>query len=158
MMRESVCNPVCFPSGVAKETTIRLGCPARAMLLVIMATTVWDKPDRRLSRWTTRTGRGLAVRRFESGNRASTTSPRLKVIVDIHFGTVPVLGGRAKTPTEFGRFFLAYAPCPQVDGAFGREEGHDHPRLFEVGRRLEQFYLAVSENAWHTRHHERSPE
>jgi hypothetical protein len=39
MIIESLTGPVRCPSGVAIEIEIRLGCPARAILLVIMATT-----------------------------------------------------------------------------------------------------------------------
>src|SRR5438067_12777835 len=89
---------------------------------------------------------------------ASTTSPRLKVIVDVHFRSVPVLGGGAKTPADFGRLFLADAARPQVNGALGWQEGHNHAGLFEPRRRLEQFHLAVPENTWHACHHGKFPE
>ncbi len=46
--------------------------------------------------------RRLAVRRFESGNNTSTTSPRLKGIVDIHFRPLPVFGECCQSSSEIG--------------------------------------------------------
>jgi hypothetical protein len=64
-----------------------------------MATITCDKPVCRLSAWTTKAGRVLAVLRLELGNRTRTTSPRLTigfggiiVVVDTHFWAIPILG------------------------------------------------------------------
>src|ERR1019366_9035369 len=73
-------------------TITLLGCPARAMLLVIIATIVCGRFAPSPSAWTTSAGRRLAVRRFESGNRTRTISPRRQFIVSSHFGPIPILG------------------------------------------------------------------
>src|ERR1019366_1386562 len=68
MITESINSPDPSPPSLATRTTTRLGCPARAMLLVIIATIVWGNPESSWSAWTTSAGRSFDVRRFESGN------------------------------------------------------------------------------------------
>jgi len=63
-------------AGELNGTVIRLGCPVRCMLLVIIATIVWERPAFRLSACTTNAGQRLAVRKFASGKSTKTTSPR----------------------------------------------------------------------------------
>ncbi len=77
MITESDSKPDCLPSGVASAISTRLGWFARVKLLLIIASTICDKPVCKLSRCTTRAGRVLAVRKSELGNWASTMSPRL---------------------------------------------------------------------------------
>ena len=69
MITESINNPDPFARWPATRTTMRLGCPPRAMLLVIIATIVWGNPRSSWSAWITSAGRRFDVRRFESGNK-----------------------------------------------------------------------------------------
>jgi hypothetical protein len=95
MITESINKPDPFALSLSARTTTLLACPARAMLLVIIATTVWGKPAPNWSAWTTSAGRRFEVRKFESGNKTKTTSPRRQFIVGSHFGSIPVLGERS---------------------------------------------------------------
>jgi hypothetical protein len=52
-------------------------------------------------------GRRFDVRRFESGNRTRTTSPRWQFIVDSHFWSIPVLGKRSQAAPQVGGLRLA---------------------------------------------------
>src|SRR5437660_1697003 len=134
MITESVRKPDCCPSGVASATNTRLGCPARERLLVIIATVVWGRPVFRLSAWTTKTGRGFEVRRLESGNRAKTISPRLKVIVDIHIRAVPVLGNRLEPPTQLRSLGRVDPPRAKIDRTTCWQESHNDPSFLDSGR------------------------
>jgi hypothetical protein len=64
------------------------------MLLVIIATIVWGSPAPNSSACTINAGRRFAVCKFESGNKTRTISPRRQVIVDSHFGPIPIFGKR----------------------------------------------------------------
>jgi hypothetical protein len=102
MITGSINRPEPFALALPARTTTLLACPARAMLLVIIATMVWGKPATRWSAWTTSAGRRYDVRRFESGNRTRTISPRWQFIVDSHFGSIPVLGKRSQAVPQVG--------------------------------------------------------
>jgi hypothetical protein len=91
MITESINKPDPFALSLSTRTTTLLACPARAMLLVIIATMVWGKPAPRWSAWTTSAGRRFDVRKSESGNKTKRTSPRRQFIVGSHFRSIPVL-------------------------------------------------------------------
>src|SRR5580693_8080411 len=92
MMTESNRKPPALPSADAAPTKTRLGWPRRARLLEIMATIVCGSPFLRLSRWSTKAGRRLAVFKSELGNRTKTISPRRGLIINRSLRALPVLG------------------------------------------------------------------
>jgi hypothetical protein len=59
----------------------------------------------------TTAGRRFAVRKFESGYKTRTTSPRLNGIVDIHFRPVAILAEWLEPLTHIGHLLL-------IDAAF----------------------------------------
>jgi hypothetical protein len=73
------------------RTTTRLACPAWAMLLEIIATIVCGSSAPSPSAWTTSEGLRFELRKFESGNKTRTTSPRRQFIVSSHFRPIPIL-------------------------------------------------------------------
>jgi hypothetical protein len=68
-------------------------------------------------RWTTTTGRRLAVRKFESGNSTSTTSPRLSGIVGAHLRPIPVFAKGGQPVTKVRGLRFANSPLRQINGA-----------------------------------------
>src|ERR1035437_8036845 len=101
MITESINRPDAGGLSLPTLTITLLGCPARspllevragAMLLVIIATIVCGRCASSPSAWTPSAGRRFDIRRFESGNKTRTTSPRRQFIVGSHFGAVPILG------------------------------------------------------------------
>ena len=92
MITESINRPDVRALPLPTLTITLLGCPARAMLLVIIATIVCGRCASSPSAWTTSAGRRFDVRKFESGNKTKTTSLRRQFIVGSHFGPVPILG------------------------------------------------------------------
>src|ERR1051326_3444741 len=93
-----------------------------------------------------RAGRRFAVRRFESGNKTSTTSPRLKGIVSPHLRALPTLreGSQARAQVRGLRFA---PPAPLKVYLASRQERHHDARPRNVGRRPQQFSLAVAADA-----------
>ena len=136
VITESINKPDAFALSLSTRTTTLLGCPARAMLLVIIATMVWGKPAPSWSAWTTSAGRRFDVRKFESGNKTKRTSPHRQLaggsacptccIVGSHFRSIPILGKRSQ------------AARPGTDGppAAGRAV-HARGELFSVHRPAE---------------------
>src|ERR1035438_1122610 len=86
MITESINKPDPFAISLSTRTTTLLGCPARAMLLVIIATMVWGKPAPDWSAWTTSAGRRFDVRKIESGKERQN---------DV---TAPAVGRRKRLP------------------------------------------------------------
>ena len=105
---ESPSRPDCRPAADAMAIPTRLGCPARNMRLLIIATMTWATPVSKSSAYTTRAGRVFAVWRSECGNKTRTTSPRLQegfgrivVVIRSHLGAVPVLGKPLQPAPQF---------------------------------------------------------
>jgi hypothetical protein len=63
----------------------------------------------------------LEVRKFESGNRTKTTSPRRQFIVCSHFGPSPILGKLGKPPAQVGRLRFVYTPLTKIDPLGGMD-------------------------------------
>src|SRR6266536_5322980 len=106
MITESISRPDLFAFSPSTRTITLLGCPARAMLLVIIATIVWGRSAPKSPAWTTSAGRRFDVRKFESGNRTKTMSPRWQFIVGSHFSSVPILGKRGQRTAQIGGLTL----------------------------------------------------
>jgi hypothetical protein len=135
------------------RTTTRLGCPARAMLLVIIATIVWGKPESNWSTCTTSAGRRFDVRRSESGNNTKTTSPRRQFIIRSHFRAIPILCKWGQPAAQFGRLGLVYSSLTKIHGTRRSNPRHDHAGAFCFGERFQQFYLSVAVDAFDRLHH-----
>jgi hypothetical protein len=115
MMTESVNSPETLAFSLAARTVTLLRCPARAMLLVIMATIVWLSSAPSWSAWTTSAGLRFDVRKFESGNNTKTTSPRRQFIVSVHFGPIPVLCKWGQPAAQVGRLTVVDSPLAKID-------------------------------------------
>src|SRR5688572_24822176 len=148
MITESVSSPIARPSGEDLGTCTLLGWPARDMLLVIIATIVCGSPVFKLSGMMTSAGRRFAVRRFESGNRTSTTSPSLKGIVRVHFGALPIFLERLQPCAQVLGLLRADMPLSKINRSIGRQKCHDHARLVRRGSGFEEFDFAVTVNAF----------
>src|SRR5688572_26937944 len=125
------------------------------MLLVIMATIVCGKPVFRSSGMTTSAGRRFAVRRFESGNRTSTTSPYLKVIVRVHFRTLPIVLHALQPRAKVGCLLGGYSARCKLDRTVAGQKCDDHASFFSRRRRLEKLDLAVAIDAFDGSDHDR---
>src|SRR6266849_853548 len=98
MITESINRPDPFALSLSTLTITLPGCPARSMLLVIIATIVSGRSAPSRSAWTTSAGRRLDVLKFESGNRTRTTSPRRQFIVGSHLRPIPIFSKWRQSP------------------------------------------------------------
>jgi predicted LPLAT superfamily acyltransferase len=121
MITESVNRPDSFALLLLTLAITLLGCPARAILLVIIATIVCGRSAPSRSAWTINAGRRFEVRKFESGNRTKTTSPRGQFIVGSHFGPIPILGKLGKPSAQIGRLRFVYASVAKIDPLGGMD-------------------------------------
>lgn len=153
MITESINSPDPFARSPATRTARRLGYPARAMLLVIIATIVWGNPESSWSAWTTSAGRSFDVRRFESGNSTNTMSPRRQVIVRSHFRAIPILCKWSQAAAQIGRLGLVDSSLTKIHRARGPNPRHDNARAFSLGQRLQQLYPPVAVDAFDRLHH-----
>ena len=147
MITESINKPDPFALSLSTRTTTLLGCPARAMLLVIIATMVWGKPAPGWSAWTTSAGRRFDVRKFESGNKTKMTSSRRQLaggsacptccIVGSHFRSIPVLGKRSQAVPQIGGLRLVDPTFTKIDRLCWMNPRHDDARTFGLRQRLQ---------------------
>ena len=134
MITESINSPDPFARSPATRTARRLGYPARAMLLVIIATIVWGNPESSWSAWTTSAGRIFDVRRFESGNST-------------------ILCKWSQAAAQIGRLGLVDSSLTKIHRARGPNPRHDNARAFSLGQRLQQLYPPVAVDAFDRLHH-----
>jgi hypothetical protein len=123
------------------------------MLLVIIATTVWGKPALNWSAWTTSAGRRFDVRKFESGNKTKTTSPRRQFIVGRHFRSIPVLGKRSETVPQIGGLRRVDPTLAKVHRFGWMNPRHDDARTIGLVQRLQQLHLPVAVDSFDRLHH-----
>jgi hypothetical protein len=147
MITESINKPDPFALSLSTRTTTLLGCPARAMLLVIIATMVWGKPAPSWSAWTTSAGRRFDVGKFESGNKTKMTSPRWQFIVGSHFRSIPVLGKRSQAVPQIGGLRLVDPTFTKIDRLCRMNSRHDDARTFG----LRPAARAITSKAWPAR-------
>src|ERR1039457_542316 len=144
MITESINRPDASPPLLSTRTVTRLGCPARAVLLVIIATIVCARPAPSSSACTINAGRRFAVRKLESGNKTRTISPRRQVIVDSHFGPIPIFGERGQSPAQIGSLTFVDASFAKVDLLGRVNPRYDHARTLSFRERLHQLHLPVA--------------
>ena len=137
MITESINKPDPFALSLSTRTTTLLACPARAMLLVIIATMVWGKPAPSWSAWTTSAGRRFDVRKFESGNKTKMTSPRRQFIVGSHFRSIPVLSKRSQAVPQIGGLRLVDPTFTKIHRLGWVNPRHDDARTFGLHQRLQ---------------------
>ena len=147
MITESINRPDPFALLLSTRTTTLLACPARAMLLAIVATMVWGRPAPSWSAWTTSAGRRFDVRKFESGNKTKMTSPRWQLaggsacptdfIVGGHFRSIPVLGKRSQTAPQIGGLSLVDPTFAKIHRLCRMNPRHDDTRTFGLRQRLQ---------------------
>src|ERR1035437_2167494 len=137
MITGSINKPDPFALSLSTRTTSLLACPARAMLLAIIATMVWGKPAPRLSARTTSARRRFDVRKFESGNKTKMTSPRRQFIVGSHFRPNPVLGKRSQAAPQIGGLRLVDPTFTKIQRRCRMNPRHDDARTFGLRQRLQ---------------------
>src|SRR5665647_2291219 len=137
MITESINRPDPFALSLSTRTTTLLACPARAMLLAIVATMVWGRPAPSWSAWTTSAGRRFDVRKFESGNKTKMTSPRRQFIVGSHFRPIPVLGKRSQAAPQIGGLRRVDPTFTKIHRLCWMNPHHDDARTFGLRQRLQ---------------------
>ncbi len=125
MITESINRPDPIALSLPVLTITLLGYPARAMLLVIIATIVCGRSAPSRSAWTTSAGRRLDVSKFESGNRTKTTSPRWQFIVGSHFRPIPILGKWGQPAAQIGRLRFVDPSLTKIDRLGRMDPRHD---------------------------------
>src|ERR1700731_2319345 len=125
MITESINRPDPFALSLPALTITLLGCPPRSMLLVIIATIVCGRSAPSRSAWTTSAGRRLDVRKFESGKRTWTTSPRRQFIVGGHLRPIPTFSKRRQPAAQIGRLRFVYPAFTKIDRIGRLDPRHD---------------------------------
>src|ERR1043166_8284298 len=92
-------------------------------------------------------GRRLAVLRLESGKSISTTWPRSKLVIEVHFRAVPIFRECGEARGEIMRLLFGDATPGQVDSSIIRQECDNNFGGSRIGRAFEQFHLAVFEDS-----------
>jgi hypothetical protein len=94
----------------------------------------------RLSAWTTRAGRGFAVRKSECGKSAKTISPRLIerfrgviMIVNVHFRAVPIIREGGQAAPQVRCLCLINSALTQINGAGFKECHNNASFIFNIG-------------------------
>jgi len=103
----------------------------------MLAPGIDDLIEMRWSAWTTSAGRRFEVRKFESGNKIRTTSPRRQFIVGSHFRSIPVLGKRSETAPQIGGLRRVDPTFTKIHRLCWMNPRHDDARTFGLRQRLQ---------------------